>query len=216
MRLHHIAGAEEKIESSPFVIQKPEDYQGKFRPEIFKNENPLYLEIGCGKGRFLMEMAENHPDINFLGIEKMSSVLIRAVEKQEEKELPNLFFLCINADNLTAYFDEGEIDKIYLNFSDPWPKDRHHKRRLTSREFLERYEHILKKRSVVEFKTDNNGLFDFSLEEVNARGWEILDMTRDLHHTPEMLEGNVMTEYEERFTLLGNKINKMIIRPKEK
>jgi len=213
MRLRNIPGAKEEMLVNPFVIQEPESKKGLWKPGIYKNDRPLYVEIGCGKGMFLSTLAELHPEINYLGIEKFSSVLLRALQKRETIEVGNLYYLRFDAENITEIFSEGEVDKIYLNFSDPWPKDRHHKRRLTSREFLARYEQILAPGGVVEFKTDNNKLFDFSLEELEAAGWELLLMTRDLHRS-EYNEGNVMTEYEERFSLLGNKINKLVMRPK--
>lgn len=163
-----------------------------------------------GKGRFLMEMAKLHPDIHYIGIEKYSSVLVRALEKMEEEPLPNIHFLRMDAEYITQYFDKGEVAEIYLNFSDPWPKDRHAKRRLTSRQFLARYDEILADDGKVIFKTDNRGLFDFSLEEVKEAGWILDYATFDLHHS-EYLNGNVMTEYEEKFVNLGNPICKMVI-----
>ena len=168
------------------------------------------MEIGTGKGRFLTTLATNNPDINYIGIEKFSSVLIRALEKQEELKLPNLIFIRMDAESVTDIFAEGEIDKIYLNFSDPWPKDRHAKRRLTSRQFLARYDQFLKKDGVIEFKTDNRALFDFSVEETKEAGWNMKKITYDLHNS-DMNEGNVMTEYEIRFSSEGVPINKMII-----
>ena len=167
---------------------EPETMKGKWR-EAFGNDHPVYVEIGMGKGRFLMDMARLYPEINFIGIEKYSSVLLRAVQKLEQ----------------------GELDRIYLNFSDPWPKDRHAKRRLESRQFLARYNQILKKDGTIEFKTDNRALFDFALEEVEAAGWTLKEKTFDLHADARLNEGNVMTEYEERFSAQGNPICKYII-----
>ena len=210
MRLRNIPGAEEEMERNPFVIQAPEEKKGKWR-ELFGNDHPLMIEIGCGKGRFLSELALLHPEINYLGIEKFSSVLLRALEKRAELSCSNLYYLRFDAEAIEEVFSEGEVSGICLNFSDPWPKARHHKRRLTSREFLARYQQILAPGGVVEFKTDNEKLFDFSLEEAEASGWEILQMTRDLHRDPKMNEGNIMTEYEEKFSLLGNRIYKCII-----
>lgn len=168
-----------------------------------------------GKGRFIMDMAALNPDVNFVGIEMYDSVLIRALEKMEEKEqegtLPkNLFFIRMDARELPLVFEKGEVAKIFLNFSDPWPKERHAKRRLTSRQFFERYDQILAENGVVEFKTDNRDLFDFSLEEIPEAGWKILEHTFDLHHDSSMNEGNVMTEYEEKFSSKGNPIHKLI------
>ena len=157
-------------------------------------------------------MARLNPDINFVGIEKYSSVLLRAIQKMEEETLPNLIFIRMDAEDITEVFEEGEVDRIYLNFSDPWPKDRHAKRRLESRQFLERYKSILKDGGLIEFKTDNNDLFDFALEEVKEAGWEMIAFTRDLHNNKELCEGNIMTEYEAKFSAMGNPINKYIIK----
>ena len=162
-----------------------------------------------GKGQFIITLAENNPDINYIGIEKYSSVLVRAIEKQEEKQLPNLFFIRMEAENIADVFEKNEVSQIYLNFSDPWPKDRHAKRRLTSVQFLERYEKILKTKGHVIFKTDNRDLFDFSLEqEKEAPHWTLLNYTFDLHNS-QYVEGNVMTEYESRFVAKGNPICRM-------
>ena len=174
----------------------------------------MWIEVGMGKGRFIMDMARLHPDINFIGIEMYDSVLLRAVQKREqmEEELSNLYFIRMDARNLPEVFAQGEVDRIFLNFSDPWPKERHAKRRLTSRQFLERYDQILAEDGQVEFKTDNRGLFEFSLQEVEETKWQLVASTFDLHHESEMVRGNVMTEYEEKFSSMGNPIHKMIIR----
>ena len=209
MRLRNVKGAREAMIESEYTVNAPEELKGAWKAH-FGNENPIYLEIGTGKGRFLTTLATNNPDINYIGIEKFSSVLIRALEKQEELKLPNLIFIRMDAENVTDVFAEGEVDKIYLNFSDPWPKDRHAKRRLTSRQFLARYDQFLKKDGVVEFKTDNRDLFDFSVEETKEAGWNMKAITYDLHNS-DMNEGNVMTEYEIRFSSEGVPINKMII-----
>lgn len=159
-----------------------------------------------------MGMAAQHPEINYIGIEKYSSVLLRAIQKMEEDELPNVRFLRMDAEDLCNVFDKEEISRIYLNFSDPWPKDRHAKRRLPSRQFLARYDEILKKDGTLEFKTDNRILFDFALEELEPAGWKADVVTFDLHGDEVLMEGNVMTEYEERFSSIGNPICKYIIR----
>lgn len=207
MRLRHVKGAQEKMETSPFVLQDTADQQTRkgHWSDLFGNDHPIYLEVGMGKGRFLMEHAQQHPERNYLGIEKFSSVLVRAVEKREEYEGNNIFFLRMDAEDLTSVFDTDEIAGIYLNFSDPWPKDRHAKRRLTAAGYWNRYDQILQPEGRVIFKTDNVGLFDFSLEQVEEAGWELEYYTRDLHHS-EYAEGNIMTEYEQRFSGLGNKI----------
>lgn len=210
MRLRNIKGSREIIGASEYVVHEAEQRAGTWK-EIFGNENPIRIEVGMGKGRFLMELAKQNPQINYVGIEKYSSVLLRAIEKQREEELPNLRFLRMDAEHITEAFGAEEVDRIYLNFSDPWPKDRHAKRRLTSKEFLARYNVILKKDGVVEFKTDNRDLFDFSLEELKEAGWNLDACTFDLHHDEKMMDGNVMTEYEERFSAMGNPIHKYMI-----
>ena len=158
-------------------------------------------------------MAITYPNINFIGIERYSSVLLRAVEKfdtEEFSDLPNIRFVCMDARELPEVFAESEVDRIYLNFSDPWPKSRHAKRRLTSTEFLSRYEKVLPPQGLVEFKTDNTPLFDFSLEQVKEAGWTLQAFTYDLHHNKELNKENIMTEYEEKFSSKGNPINKLI------
>lgn len=210
MRLRNIKGAREAIEASPYVILDPENYKGRWH-EVFGNDHPLRLEVGMGKGQFIMEQARRHPEVNFIGIEMYSSVLIRALQKMEEEELPNLKFLRIDARTLPECFAQGEVDRIYLNFSDPWPKDRHAKRRLTSRQFLARYDQVLKSDGIIEFKTDNRPLFDFSLEEAKEANWHIDLCTYDLHHEEDLMQDNIMTEYEARFSAQGNPIHKMII-----
>ena len=212
MRLRNIPGSKEVIADSAYVIQNPQKNKGKWK-EVFGNDHPVHIEVGMGKGRFIMDMARLHPENNYIGIEMYDSVLLRAVQKREkmEEELPNLYFVRMDARILPEVFEKGEVDRIYLNFSDPWPKDRHAKRCLTSRQFLERYSEILDSQGRVEFKTDNSGLFEFSLEEVKEAGWILEAYTFDLHHEKEMMEGNVMTEYEEKFSSMGNPIHKMII-----
>lgn len=213
MRLRNIPGSRETIASSEYVIHEDvmKEKKGCWK-DVFGNDQPLYLEVGMGKGKFITELALTFPDRNYVGIEKYSSVLLRALEKREAlPELNNLYFLRMDAEDLPAVFGEREVAGIYLNFSDPWPKDRHAKRRLPSKEFLARYDQILTPEGQVEFKTDNRALFDFALEQAREAGWILDACTYDLHHTPEMLEGNVMTEYEERFSAQGNPIHKMII-----
>ncbi len=208
MRLRNVKGARETIEVNPYVIKDGEERKGKWK-ELFGNNYPIHLEIGMGKGKFLLQLAEQNPDINYIGIEKYSSVLIRALQKREEYEGENIYFLRMDAENIPDIFKEGEIDRIYLNFSDPWPKERHAKRRLTSKEFFSRYDRILKKDGVVIFKTDNRELFDFSLEQVPLAGWKLKNYTYDLHHS-EYAEGNIMTEYEEKFSAQGKPICRLV------
>ena len=194
---------------NPYVIQEPQQYKGHVAVQIFGNNNPIFIEVGMGKGQFITSLAALHPEINYIGIEKYSSVLIRAIEKQEDLQLSNLKFLRFDAEYLPDIFAPGEIAHIYLNFSDPWPKDRHAKRRLTSTRFLERYNNILTPEGRVMFKTDNKDLFDFSLEQVEEAGWILENHTYDLHHS-EYNEGNVMTEYEEKFSAKGNPICRLV------
>lgn len=211
MRLRNIPGSKEAIAESTYVIRDPEKRKGRWK-EVFGNQNPVRIEVGMGKGRFIMDMAQLHPEVNYIGIEMYDSVLLRAVQKIEqlEEKLPNLYFIRTDARNLPEIFGKEEVDRVYLNFSDPWPKDRHAKRRLTSRQFLERYDQIIVKHGQVEFKTDNRPLFEFSLEEIREAGWTLLAHTFDLHHDKQMMEGNVMTEYEEKFSSAGNPIHKFI------
>lgn len=210
MRLRNVPGSRDIIAESRFTIKNPEECKGKWN-QVFGNDNPVYVEIGMGKGQFIMTLAENNPDINYVGIEKYSSVLVRAIEKQEEKDLPNLYFIRMEAEDIAEVFDQGEVAGIYLNFSDPWPKDRHAKRRLTSTQFLARYEKILAAEGQIIFKTDNRELFDFSLQQVEeAEHWKLLNYTYDLHQS-EYAEGNIMTEYEVRFVEKGNCICRMVI-----
>ena len=214
MRLRNIPVAKEVIENSPYVVHEPQKQKGQWS-HVFENDHPIHIEVGMGKGRFLMDMAKIHPEVNYVGIEMYDSVLLRALQKREEYEqnegtLTNLYFMCVDARLLPEIFEKGEVEKIYLNFSDPWPKARHAKRRLTSRQFLERYDQILIPEGSVEFKTDNRELFEFSLEEVKEAGWTLETSTFDLHHDEELMKGNVMTEYEEKFSSMGNPIHKLI------
>ena len=204
MRLRNVPGAREVMIENQYVFTEPEGMKGAWK-EVFSNDNPIRIEIGMGKGKFISTLAQLNPDINYVGIEKYSSVLLRAVEKQDELQLPNLRFIRMDAEAITEVFGEGEVDRIYLNFSDPWPKDRHAKRRLTSRQFFARYNTILKKDGLVEFKTDNKPLFDFSVEEVKEAGWNLKEVTYDLHNDKRLNEG-----YEERFSQAGNPICKLI------
>lgn len=210
MRLRNITGSREMIAESRFVVHEPQEYKGRWS-ELFGNDHPLQIEIGMGKGRFIMDLARMHPEINYVGIEKYSSVLLRGIQKMETDPLPNLYFIRMEAEEIADVFGREEVERIYLNFSDPWPKDRHAKRRLPSREFLKRYDEILVRDGVIEFKTDNQDLFRFALEEIAPAGWRLLQMTEDLHHDEKMLAGNVMTEYEEKFSALGNPIYKYVI-----
>lgn len=210
MRLRNITGSREVIGDSPFVVHEPKENCGRWKT-LFQNDQPIRIEIGMGKGKFLHTLAKENPQVNYVGIEKYSSVLLRAIQKMEEEPLPNLLFVRMDAEEIEEVFAEGEVDRIYLNFSDPWPKDRHAKRRLPSRQFLARYDAILKKDGYLEFKTDNRALFDFAVDELGEAGWKAKELTYDLHADARLMEGNVMTEYEEKFSAMGNPICKYII-----
>ena len=213
MRLKNVPGSREAVAASDLVITDPDLMAGQWAVKIFGNNNPIHIEVGMGKGRFITRLAADNPDINYIGIEKYSIVLIRALEKAEKEPLPNLRFIRMDAEDIETVFTGKEVEKIYLNFSDPWPKDRHAKRRLTSGRFLARFANILSDSGTIEFKTDNRDLFDFSLEEVEPAGWKVLASTYDLHNDPKMCEGNIMTEYEEKFSSAGNAICKYVITP---
>ncbi|MCR5545113.1 MAG: tRNA (guanosine(46)-N7)-methyltransferase TrmB [Lachnospiraceae bacterium] len=210
MRLRNIPAAEPAIAASPYCIKDPDQLKGQWNLSISKNK-PIHIEVGMGKGQFITTLARQNPDIYYLGMEQYSSVLYRALQKMEEDPIENLSFLCYPAEELPDIFSKGEIEKIYLNFSDPWPKDRHAKRRLTSSRFLDRYALIIKEQGLLEFKTDNIDLFRFSLEEIeNHSDFDLVAHTFDLHHNDEMNQGNVLTEYEEKFSAKGNPICKLI------
>ena len=212
MRIRHVKGSEEYVAGSPLVIQRPEDFKGSFSERIFGNDRPLRLEVGMGMGNFIRELSRREPDINFIGFELNTTVLYKALRRYEA-ELPtgsNLRFIRSDARFLADYFAEGEVDRIYLNFSDPWPKDKNANKRLTSPIFLKLYMEILKPGGLIEFKTDNRGLFDYSVETIGASEFELTDISYDLHHDPVMNLGNIMTEYERKFSAKGNPIFKLI------
>ena len=211
MRLRNIPGADAAVAACPYVIEHPQDLRGHW-DDRFETKQPIHIEVGMGKGQFLFGQAAAHPEINYIGIERYTSVLLRAIQKINPDEPPkNMLFICMDAAELPEVFAPDEIARIYLNFSDPWPKDRHARRRLTSSEFLARYDQILATDGSIEFKTDNRALFDFSLDEIeHSAVWKLAAHTFDLHHTPELCEGNIMTEYEEKFSSLGNPICKLI------
>ena len=204
MRLRNIKGSKEFIQASPFVVQNPESYKGRWC-DWFHNNNPIHIEIGMGKGQFIIENAKRYPNINFIGIEKYDSILALALKKINI-ELPNLVMLRLDAFNIDSIFKE-EIDTIYLNFTDPWPKKRHAKRRLTSPEFLKKYDLIFKNNNHIVMKTDNKDLFSYSIKTLNNHGYYINHITFDLEKEKDSL--NIMTEYEEKFTKLNNPIYKI-------
>lgn len=207
MRLKKVKDAKERVENSKYYVNNPEEYKGKWN-ELFGNNNPIHIEIGMGKGNFIIGMAKEHKEINYIGIEMYDSVMVKAVEKlkQEEKVLNNLKLVLIDAMKVDEIF-ENEISRIYLNFSDPWPKAKHEKRRLTSKIFLEKYDKIFKGQKQIFQKTDNNDLFDFSMVSLIENGYELKNVTRDLHS--ENITDNIMTEYEEKFSSAGIKINRL-------
>ncbi len=204
MRLRHKPWAKDYIEEhSQYVLQDAEELKGEWK-KLFGNNNPIHIEIGMGKGQFIVELARSNPDINFIGIERQSSVIVTALEKQVEADLPNLKFLHENGQDLTDYFKDGEVDRIYLTFSDPWPKNRHEKRRLTYKTFLKVYETLLSDEGELHFKTDNRGLFEYSLVSFSKYGMQLEEVYLDLHDSD--FEGNIMTEYEEKFSAKGHPI----------
>lgn len=205
MRLKYVQGASEKIEKSPYVILNPSDYKGKYN-KLFDNNNPIYIEIGMGKGTFIYENALKYPNINFIGIEKYDSVMVRAIEKVENEEINNLKFIRIDARKIEEIF-EKEVDRIYLNFSDPWPKTRHEKRRLSSSNFLKKYDNIFKKEKRIIMKTDNRKLFEFSIISFTNYDYKINDISLDLHNDD--VKDNIETEYEKKFSSMGYPIYKI-------
>ncbi|OJF95759.1 tRNA (guanosine(46)-N7)-methyltransferase TrmB [Alkalibacterium sp. 20] len=209
MRLRHKPHAIDKLEEySQYVVNDPLEIKGHWQKR-FGNENPIHIEIGCGKGQFIMEMAKKYPAINFVGVELLSSVIIAVLEKQIEEDLPNVQLLQVNASDLTHYFEEDEIDRIYLTFSDPWPKNRHEKRRLTYKTFLAVYENILNSNGELHFKTDNQKLFEYSLVSFSNYPVKLTEVYLDLHRSD--VKENVMTEYEEKFSKKGKRIYKAVL-----
>ncbi|MBM7585028.1 tRNA (guanine-N7-)-methyltransferase [Bacillus pakistanensis] len=204
MRLRHKPWAGEKLGQYPqYAIADPETHKGNWA-EVFGNPNPIHIEVGTGKGQFVTEMARANPDINYIGIELYDSVIITALDRLIEAELPNVKLLNVNAKDLKEYFEKGDVDRVYLNFSDPWPKNRHEKRRLTYKDFLKLYEEILVDEGEIHFKTDNQGLFEYSLQSFSHYGLLLTYLSLDLHKSE--FEGNIMTEYEEKFSAKGQRI----------
>ncbi|MGN1337283.1 MAG: tRNA (guanosine(46)-N7)-methyltransferase TrmB [Candidatus Coprovivens sp.] len=210
MRLRNVKNAVEIVNNSKYVITNPADYKGEYNSKIFNNSNPIHLEIGMGKGNFIIDMAKRFPDINFIGLEMYESVVCRAIEKLENEELPNLRIICMDAHGLEDVFDK-EISTIYLNFSDPWPKTRHAKRRLTSHVLLPIYDKIFKDECIIEQKTDNIGLFESSIVSLSTYGYVIEEISLDLASTD---KENSLTEYEAKFMSQGVRINYLKARKK--
>lgn len=208
MRLRNDPQAYDRLELSNNYVQDPKSQKGLWH-EYFGNKNPIHMEIGSGKGRFITTLAQQNPQINYIALEKFPTVLLKLIKNIPEQGLKNLAVISTDAELLEEIFPQGEIEKLYLNFSDPWPKKRHIKRRLTSSGFLELYKKVLKTGAMIEFKTDNRGLFDFSLEEFKNSDYTLKQFTFDLYNS-DALEGNIATEYEERFHNIGTPINKLI------
>ena len=202
MRVRNVKNKEEIINNSLYTITNPSEYKNNWN-KAFNNNNPIYLEIGMGKGTFILENAKLNPNINYIGIEKNGSVLSYAIKKIEEYKLSNLKLICFDAKRIDEIFDR-DIDLLYLNFSDPWPKNRHEKRRLTSQSFLEKYDNIFKKDRIIEMKTDNQGLFEYSLITLTNNNYKIQDISLDLTNKVDFI--NIRTEYEEKYILKNNRI----------
>ena len=207
MRVRNRPGAAEMLAAHPnFVISDPTLWKGKWN-ELFENDHPIHIEIGMGKGQFITGMAKAHPEINYIGVEMQVSVVSIALDKLIEQPLPNLKLLHVDGSALTEYFADSEVDQIYLNFSDPWPKKRHEKRRLTYKTFLAVDEQILRPNGEIHFKTDNQGLFEYSLASFSQYGMILKQVWLDLHQS--QFEGNIMTEYEEKFSAKGQPIYRL-------
>lgn len=201
MRLRHVKNAfEDLANDTKYFVLNPKDYHGKWAIEVFKNNNPIHIEIGCGKGQFMMGLAKHFPDINFIAIEKYDSVLVRCLEKVSQDDIPNLKLVLLDALMLKEVFDKGEVEEIYLNFSDPWPKTRHAKRRLTSYIYLDIYRNILASDGAIIQKTDNRSLFESSLESLSQNDWYLTNISLDLHKTDLF---NITTEYEDKWSPKG-------------
>ena len=204
MRVRNRKGATELLEAHPqYVILNPADAKGRWR-EIFGNDHPIHVEVGSGKGAFVSGMAKSNPEINYIGIDIQKSVLSYALDKVLATDVPNIKLLWVDGSDLTDYFEEGEIDRLYLNFSDPWPKKRHEKRRLTYQSFLATYQQILPENGEIHFKTDNRGLFEYSLVSFSQYGMKLKGVWLDLHASD--FEDNVLTEYEQKFANKGQVI----------
>lgn len=204
MRMRKRKGAEELLENNPhYVILNPEQAKGNWKT-VFGNDNPIHIEVGSGKGRFVTGMAAQNPHINYIGIDIQRSVLSHALDKVLAAGLTNVKLLLVDGSSLTAYFADGEVDLMYLNFSDPWPKTRHEKRRLTYKTFLDTFKQILRPAGEIHFKTDNRGLFEYSLASFSQYGMTLKQVWLDLHASD--YEGNIMTEYEEKFSQKGQVI----------
>lgn len=204
MRLRKVKNAKERlaVDNNQYFISEPEQNKGNWN-KIFNNDNPIHIEIGCGKGQFISTLAKQNPDINYIAIEKFDSVLLRCLEKVIDMDINNLKLCVMDAQMISNYFSKDEVKRIYLNFSDPWPKKHHAKRRLTSPLFLEQYKMILDKKGEIFFKTDNRGLFEYSLESISNNGYSISNISLDLHKDIEKYPDNITTEFEDKWSKLG-------------
>ncbi|KAB2334336.1 tRNA (guanosine(46)-N7)-methyltransferase TrmB [Bacillus mesophilum] len=210
MRQRNKPWAKDKLNEYPqYVIASPQEHKGNW-DTVFDQKQPLHIEIGTGKGRFITGMAKANPHINYIGIELADSVIVSALDRIIEEEIPNVKLMNVNANDLEEFFAKGDVDRVYLNFSDPWPKSRHAKRRLTYKSFLQIYENILVDQGEIHFKTDNQGLFEYSLTSFSEYGMLLTYVSLDLHKSD--YEGNIMTEYEEKFSNKGSRIYRCEVR----
>ena len=207
MRVRNIPGVSELLKESQYFLNNAKAYYGEWK-KLFNNNNPIHVEIGMGKGQFITTLAEENPDINFIGIEKSEELVYKALQRIKDKQLTNIYLIFENAENLKEVFKAGELERIYLNFSDPWVKARHAKRRLTHRRFLDIYSYIIKSGGELRFRTDGALLFEFALEEISSTKMKLKEVSYDLHKTP--IKGHIMTEYEEKFTQMGKPIYQYI------
>ena len=205
MRLKHIKNAENLIYESSYLVKNPSEYKGKWK-QLFNNNNPIEIEIGTGKGKYIISLAIDNPNINFIGVEKYATPLLGAIKRLEGINLPNLKLICFDAYNINNVFDH-EIDKIYLNFSDPWPKKRHIKRRLTSPMFLEKYDSLFKNTKKIQFKSDNDVLYEYSIESFIENGYEVIK-------TDTSFIDKYTTEYEDKFRSINKNINYIYVEKK--
>ena len=212
MRVRKKAWAPEVLRTSEHIIHQPKENKGKWN-EVFGNNNPIYVEIGCGKGRFISQNAVVYPEINFIGVERETTVVATAARRLSNEQ-KNVYLIPGDVEELGEFFEVGEISRLYINFCDPWPKKKWAKRRLTYKTFLEKYKAVFGERAEIFFKTDNRGLFEFSLNEFCGNGWQLSNISLDLHNSN--FEGNIMTEYEEKFSSMGMPIYRLEARWEKK